>query len=154
MTSDTGGQLYVLWNAGSVDAGPERMYYSTSKDQGATWSPRLDISLAASGVDHAFPAVAAGAAGDIRIAWMDQRNEPNWNVYYRSSTDGGASWSGESVLSNFVSGYSYIFSTGFRFPFGDYFGLAIDNQNHSQVTWGEGYQWTTPGNVWYTRQLL
>jgi len=153
MTSDVAGQLYVLWNAGSVDGGPERIFYSTSKDQGATWSPKADVSLAPSGVDHAFPAVAAGEMGDIRIAWMDQRNEPNWNVYYRSSTDGGASWSNESVLSNFVSGYSYIFSSGFRFPFGDYFGMAIDNQSHSQVTWGEGYQWTTPGNVWYTRQL-
>ena len=153
MTSDAAGQLYVLWNSGAVDGGPERIYFSTSTDQGATWSSRKDVSLAPHGIDHAFPAVAAGVAGDIRIAWMDQRNGPHWNVYYRSSTNGGSTWSGETMLSSFVSGYNYIFTDGFRFPFGDYFDMDIDNRSHTQVAWGEGYDWLTPGNVWYTRQL-
>jgi hypothetical protein len=153
MTSDAAGQLYVLWNSGTVDGGPERIFYSTSIDQGNTWSPKADVSLAPAGVDHAFPSVAAGAAGDIRIAWMDQRNEPHWNVYYRTSTNGGSSWSGETVLSTYVAGYSYIFTDGFRFPFGDYFDMDIDNQSHTQTAWGEGYNWLTPGNVWYPRQL-
>src|SRR5947208_10045835 len=104
MTSDAAGQLYVLWNAGSVDGGPERIYFSRSTDGGSTWSPRADVSLAPQGVDHAFPALAAGGAGDIRIAWMDQRYEPHWHVYYRTSADGGSTWSGETVLSSFVSG--------------------------------------------------
>jgi hypothetical protein len=153
MTSDAAGQLYALWNAGSIDGGPERIYFSTSSDQGNIWTPRADVSLAPLGVDHAFPSVAAGARGDIRIAWMDQRNEPHWNVYYRSSIDGGSSWSGETVLSSYVAGYSYIFADGFRFPFGDYFDMDIDSQSHTQTAWGEGYDWLTPGNVWYARQL-
>jgi len=152
MTSDASGQLYVLWNAGAVDKGPERIWFSTSKDQGQTWSPKADVSLAPAGVDHSFPAVAAGASGDIRIAWMDQRNNPHWNVYYRSSTNGGASWSGESTLSTFVAGYSYIFPDGFRFPFGDYFDMTIDYLSRTQTCWGEGYNYLTPGSVWYTRQ--
>jgi len=153
MTSDSAGQLYVLWNSGTVDGGPERIFFSTSTDQGSTWSPKANVSLAPAGVDHAFPSVAAGAAGDIRIAWMDQRNAPHWNVYYRTSINGGASWSGETVLSTYVSGYNYILTDGFRFPFGDYFDMDIDNQSHTQTAWGEGYNWLTPGNVWYTRQL-
>ena len=153
MTSDAGGQLYVLWNAGTVDKGPERIWYSTSGDKGATWSPKVNVSLAPVGVDHAFPSVAAGATGDIRIAWMDQRNAPHWNVYYRSSIDGGSTWSVETKLSAFVSGYSYIFPDGFRFPFGDYFDLTIDFLGHTQACWGEGFNWLTPGSVWYTRQL-
>jgi hypothetical protein len=84
---------------------------------------------------------------------MDQRNEPHWNVYYRTSANGGSSWSGESVLSTYVAGYSYIFADGFRFPFGDYFDMDIDSQGHTQTAWGEGYNWLTPGDVWYTRQL-
>jgi len=155
MTSDAAGQqLYVLWNAGTVDGGPERIWYSTSKDHGETWSPKFDVSSAKQSVDHAFPAVAAGATGDIRIAWMDNRSATgHWNVYYRSSLDGGATWSGETQLSSFVSGFSYISSDGFAFPFGDYFDLAIDNLGHTQACWGEGLNWLTPGNVWYTRQL-
>ena len=94
----------------------------------------------------------AGTAGDVRIAWMDARNSPNWNLYYRSSTNGGASWSGESILNSYVAGYNYIFSNGFRYPFGDYFTMTIDGQNHTQAAWGEGYNYSTPGDVWYTRQ--
>jgi hypothetical protein len=152
MTSDTAGQLYVLWNAGTVDGGPERVYFSTSTDQGSTWTPRVNVSMSPDNVDHAFPSVAAGSAGDIRIAWMDQRNEPHWNLYYRSSINGGATWSGETVVNSYVAGYNYIFADGFRFPFGDYFDMDIDNQSDTQIAWGEGYNWLTPGNVWYTRQ--
>lgn len=154
MASDALGQLYVLWNSGTVDKGPERVFFSTSKDQGNNWSPKADVSLAPQGVDHAFPAIIAGTGGDVRIAWMDQRNASmHWNVYYRTSTNGGSTWSGETILSSFVSGYSYIFSDGFNFPFGDYFDLTIDSQNHTQAAWGEGLNYLTPGNVWYTRQV-
>ena len=111
------------------------------------------MSLAPAGVDNSFPAIIAGAAGDVRIAWMDQRNTPHWNVYYRTSKDGGNTWSAETTLSTNVAGYSYIFADGFRFPFGDYFDLTIDYLGRTQACWGEGYDYLTPGNVWYTRQL-
>lgn len=107
-------------------------------------SPKVDVSAAPTGVDHAFPAIVAGSADDVRIAWMDQRNTPHWNVYYRTSGDGGMIWLTESTLSNYVSGYSYIFSNGFGFPFGDYFDLTIDYLDHTQASWGEG--------VWVLRQ--
>jgi len=152
MTSDAAGKLYLLWNAGKVDFGPERIYFSSAPD-GVNWAPKLDVSSAPTGVDHAFPAVVAGGAGDVRIAWMDQRNNPHWNVYYRTSGDGGTTWSKESTLSTYIPGYSYVFSDGFRFPFGDYFDLTIDYLDNTQACWGEGYNWLTPGSVWYTRQL-
>jgi hypothetical protein len=59
----------------------------------------------------------------------------------------------QSTLSTYVSGYTYIFNDGFRFPFGDYFDLTIDYLDHTQACWGEGYNWLTPGSVWYTSQL-
>jgi len=82
---------------------------------------------------------------------MDTRRHPLWNTHYRSSTNGGATWSAEVQLSGSVSGFSYIAPTGFRFPFGDYFGIAIDNQGSSHVVWGEGLNFKTPGSIWYTR---
>jgi hypothetical protein len=152
LTSDSGGRLYLLWNAGAVDFGPERIYFSSSLD-GIDWSQKVGVSAAPTGVNHAFPAIVAGSADDVRIAWIDQRISPHWNVYYRTSRDGGTSWSTESTLSNYVSGYSYIFSNGFGFPFGDYFDLTIDYLDHTQASWGEGANYLTPGSVWYTRQL-
>jgi hypothetical protein len=152
LTSDSAGKLYLLWNAGTVDFGPERIYFSSSLD-GVKWTPKLDVSSAPTGVDHAFPAIVAGGAGDVRIAWMDQRNNPHWNLYYQTSGGGGTTWSKESTLSTYIPGYSYVFSDGFRFPFGDYFDLTIDYLDNTQACWGEGYNWLTPGSVWYTRQL-
>jgi hypothetical protein len=150
MTSDAAGTLYALWNAGGTNRGPERIYFASSTSGGAIWSPRVDVSKAHLGVEHAFPAVTAGSAGDVRIAWMDARNSPLWNVYYRSSTNGGATWSGESKLSSYEADYSYIRPNGFSFPFGDYFEMDIDNRGNTQAVWGEGLNYNTPGSIWHT----
>ena len=151
MTTDAAGRLYALWNGGSTDFGPERIWFATSSGGGATWSTKRDVSTAPAGVAHAFPAIVAGAAGDVRIAWMDARNSPWWNVYYRSSTDGGTTWSAERDLSTDVAGYSYISAAGFSFPFGDYFELAIDDRGATQAVWGEGLNYDSPGSIWYAR---
>ncbi len=155
MTSDTAGNLYLLWNAGQVAGGPERIYFSSSTDGGSTWSAKQDVSLAPAGTQHAFPAIASGGRNDVRIAWMDARaangGMDRWNVYYRSSTDGGATWSGETDISTYVSGFSYIFSDGFRFPFGDYFEMDVDQAGTTHAVWGEGYNYDTPGSIWYAQ---
>lgn len=158
LTSDPAGTLYALWNAGSSNGGPERIYFSSSTTGGDSWSARSDVSTAARSVEHAFPAIVAGAAGDVRIAWMDARvrqtgpsKTPLWNTFYRSSTNGGAVWSAEVQLSGPAQGYEYILSKGFRFPFGDYFGLAIDSDGTTHAVWGEGHDYKAPGSIWYTR---
>ena len=157
LASDTAGALYALWNAGSVNGGPERIYFASSTTNGVTWSARSNVS-GAPDVEHAFPAIAAGASGDVRIAWMDARaNEPGrhtlalWNTFYRVSTNGGASWAEETRLALPVAGYDYILPAGYRFPFGDYFGLAIDGDGATHAVWGVGRNYNSPGSIWYTR---
>jgi hypothetical protein len=150
LASDSAGTLYALWNSGASDKAPERMYFARSTDGGATWSAKQDVSAAAQGVAHAFPAIAAAGAGDVRIAWMDERNVPNWNVYYRSSTNGGATWSAEQDISSHVEGYEYIHPDGFGYPFGDYFEIEIDYQGKTHAIFGEGLNYIAPGSVWYT----
>jgi hypothetical protein len=158
LASDGDGALYALWNAGAINGGPERIYFSSSTSAGTTWSPRTDVSAAATGVEHSFPSIVAGASGDVRIAWMDTRtaeaghpNRPLWNTYYRSSTNGGATWSAEARLSSPAAGYDYILQGGFRFPFGDYFSLAIDSEGATHAVWGEGRNYKSPGSIWYAR---
>lgn len=158
MASDAAGTLYALWNAGSVNSGPERIYFSSSTSGGTSWSARADVSGATRGVEHAFPAIVAGAFGDVRVAWMDTRmtdpdhpNSPIWNTIYRSSTNGGATWGAESLLSSPAQGYEYILANGFRFPFGDYFGLVIDSDGTTHAVWGEGQDYKSPGSIWYAR---
>lgn len=150
IASDEAGTLYALWNSGKADNAPERIYFASSTTAGETWSRRADVSGAPMGVEHAFPAIVAGVAGDVRVAWMDTRHATLWNVYYRSSTDGGGTWSPEARLSSYVPGYDYIRREGFSFPFGDYFAMAIESQARTQVVWGEGLNYLTPGSIWYS----
>lgn len=149
LTSDNDGTLYALWSAGRTPLGPQRIYFSSSTNGGENWLPRVSVSSAAPGVEHAFPAIAAGTHGDVRIAWMDSRNAPYWNTYYRSSSNGGATWADEVRVSTYVRGYRYIKPEGFRFPFGDYFGMTIDNHGDTHIVWGEGLNYQSPGSIWH-----
>jgi len=153
LTSDAAGTLYALWSAGSAALAPQRIYFSSSTNGGESWLPRSGVSAAQPGVENAFPAIVAGNTGDVRIAWMDKRSSTssssNWNTYYRSSSNGGATWGEEIPISGYVPGYSYINEEGFSFPFGDYFGLAIDNHGDTHVVWGEGLNYQSPGSIWH-----
>jgi len=156
LVSDDAGSVYALWNSGSVAGGPQRIYFSSSTNQGDSWSAKVDVSSAPSGVEHCFPAITAGSAGDVRIAWMDKRevdaqNRPIWNTFYRASTNGGATWSPEQQLSGPVRGYDYILPNGFLFPFGNLFSIAIDNLDNTHAVWGEGRNYKSPGSIWYAR---
>ena len=115
------------------------------------WSPRLDVSAAGLNVEHCFPALAAGAAGDVRIAWMDTRAGSAWNTYYRSRQWWRRVGLAESRLSGFVRGFDYIKPEGFRFPFGDYFEMDIDRNGDTHAVWGEGLNFRSPGSIWYSR---
>ncbi len=151
LAGDDTGAVYALWNAGTVDRGAERVFFARSTDGGVSWSPKVDVSRAPPGAHHAFPAIAAGAGGDVRISWMDARNGLLWNTYYRRSTNAGATWSAEADLSTDVTGFSYIEPGGFRFPFGDYYELTIDDQGTTHAVWGEALNYDSPGSIWYTR---
>src|ERR671935_40190 len=158
---DAKDRVYVLWDAAHTNSGIQRLYLSRSVDGASTWSTPRDVSLAPAGANHLFPALAARGDGDVRIAWMDDRNgfdtgndDPNgrWNVYYRSSADGGATWSAEAKLSQYVPGYPYKYATpqdGFAEPYGDYFEVDVDGAGVTHAIWGEGPSYVGPGNVWY-----
>jgi hypothetical protein len=160
---DARDRIYVLWDAASIKYGVQRMYFARSIDDAASWSPRREVSNAPVGTNHLFPAIAARGNGDVRIAWQDDRNgfdtgndDPNarWNTYYRSSTDGGATWSAEAKLSQFVAGYGYKQATpldGYAEPYGDYFEIDVDGAGVTHALWGEGFSYNGPGNVWYAR---
>ncbi|HET7678011.1 MAG TPA: sialidase family protein [Candidatus Limnocylindrales bacterium] len=155
LASDAAGALYLLWNAGPLrpKGAPERMWFSRSTDRGTTWSAKVEVSTAPAGTNHAFPAIAAGAAGDVRIAWMDDRVGGGlWNTYYRSSTNGGGGWSAEQDVSTHDAGMPpYITSVGFEYPFGDYFEIDIDDEGTTHVINGQGLNYDSPGSIWYTR---
>jgi hypothetical protein len=163
LATDDADNVYVLWHQNHDDFAPQKLYFAVSSDGGTTWARKPGPSLAPRGTNHLFPAIVARGDGDVRAAWMDDRNgfdtgkdDPNarWNTYERESSDGGASWGPESQLSQFVPGYPYKLQTpkdGFLEPYGDYFELAIDGAGRTHALWGEGPSYDGPGNVWYSR---
>ena len=151
--SDDG--IYLLYNMSSdlTNGALQRIYFRMSADHGNSYSARQDVSLAPIGVEHSFPTVLAGTkAGDIRIAWQDNRKGGYWNTMYRSSKNGGSRWSPESFVSNDVPGYSYLTSGGYLFPYGDYFRMALDSGGKIHVAWGEALEYQSPGNIWVGNQ--
>ncbi len=145
---DGSGAVYVLYNAPLYYRGPPDIWMSRSEDGGSTWSTPQRVNADGTAAWHAFPSVAAGASGDVRVAWMDNRTGA-FNVWYTSSTDGGASWSTEVQVSQYVTGYSYITAAGFAFPYGDYTTIDRDPGGHVELAWGEGPSYLGPGNVFY-----
>ncbi len=146
---DVAGAIYVLYNAPLVDNGAPYMWYKTSEDGGTTWNARIQVSADQTNAFHVFPAIDAGAAGDVRASWMDNRTG-TYNVWYRSSSDGGKSWGSEVKVSQFRTGYKYVTQQGFAFPYGDYYVLDLDPKGTVHIAWGEGPDWVGPGNVLYS----
>lgn len=142
--------IYLLWNS-SVEVtnfAPERIFFAKSTDDGHTYSTRVDVSDAPAGVEHCFPAITAGRSpGDVRIGWMDKRTGA-WNLFFRQSTDGGSHFTSTVRISGYVPGYAYLTPAGYNLPYGDYFQLTVDQENQTQMVFGEGPNYQGPGNIW------
>jgi hypothetical protein len=146
---DASGAGAFVYARNEVRHGPNELFVSTSPD-GVDWSePVLFNALG----NNTSPALAAGPApGDFRLAWQDNRNGLHaWNTWYSSSTDGGQTWSTAVRLSDKGSGARYKTPAGYYFPFGDYFGLAVNSEGRNFVIWGEGIGVYTRGGTWFTR---
>jgi len=77
------------------------IYYKRSTDYGATWGSdeRLSGDLATGSYN---PCIAADS-GLVHVVWWDTRTSP-FEIYYKNSTDDGATWSDDVRLTNDTTG--------------------------------------------------
>jgi hypothetical protein len=153
VSSDPSGHLVFAYEGATVDLGPQQIYVRTSDDEGRTWSPRVALSVA--GENATGPRLASDGAGDARMWYMQTANgdDPNaWNVWYRASSDGGATWSQPVRLSDASSGARYKSADGFREVYGDYGEIGITNRGKTIAVWGEGVSYIGPGGTWFAIQ--
>ena len=95
--------------------------------------------------------MVGGVAGDFRLTWMDNTGGA-WNVYYATSTTGGASWSSGLDISDATTGASYKSAAGFQSGYGDYDGIAITSAGKTVTVAGEGVDFGNgPGAIWLNR---
>jgi hypothetical protein len=149
---DRAGTIMVAYGVNDTPGAPEHIYVRSSTD-GIHWSARQLVS-APGAVNGNFPALVAGpTSGDFRLAFQDDRLgfTSAWNTWYRQTQNGGNTWSAAVRLSDLATGAPYKSASGYRFPYGDYFELAVDRNGLSHVIWGEGISFTGPGGTWYTR---
>ena len=152
LSVDAAGKVMLLYDGATTAGGLQTISARTSIDFGANWSAA--VTLSASGNEAEAPAIEAGVAGDFR-AWYYQTTGSNadaWNVYYRSTTNGGSTWSAATKLSDASSGASYKSAAGFLEVYGDYGEIAITSAGKTIATWGEGASYAGPGGVWFNRQ--
>lgn len=99
-----GNSVHVVWiDARSATNYLPEVYYRRSTDNGATW--QADVRLSTGQSSTRQPAIAV--AGDlVHVVWDDNRHGLNAEIYYRRSTDGGASWDAETRLTN-AAGFSF-----------------------------------------------
>jgi hypothetical protein len=166
---DAAGTLYLLWQDGQdhFKAGsPPVANLSRSTDGGLTWQVvgRADdksaTGCAASLCYALFPRIEGEAAGDISVMWMDDRkgapldHTNGWNVWLRSSTNGGNSWTGPSrQASTYDPSLFESRPNGFLFPYGDYQGIDLLPNGEAAMIWGQGINYvggpSNPGHIVY-----
>jgi hypothetical protein len=152
ISADASGNVVLLYDGATANLGPQQIWTRRSSDGGLTWSARASLSVA--GEEASMPAVEQTGNGDVRAWYMQTTGNDTdvWNVYYRSSTTGGQTWSAPVKISDAVSGADYKNANGFLEPYGDYGEVAITSAGKTIAVWGEGFSWTGPGGVWLNRQ--
>jgi hypothetical protein len=153
VSSDEDGDLAFTYTGASVDQGPRTVYARTSEDGGFTWSKRTALSV--DGENATGPRVEATGSGDFRLWYMQTKNEDvsSWNVWYRSSTNGGDTWKAPVKISDApADAAGYTDADGFDEIYGDYGEIDITSEGKTIAVWGEGFSWLGPGGTWFNLQ--
>lgn len=80
----------------------------------------------------------------------DSDNPDAWNVWYRRSTDGGATWSAPVEIDDAPAGAAgYVGPDGFAEIYGDYGEIGVTSTGKTVAAWGEGFSYTGPGGTWF-----
>jgi BNR repeat-like domain len=154
LSADGDGNLVIAYDAPTTAYGLQRIYIRRSTDGGSTWSARTAVS--ANGEMAIAPAIESRGHGDVRMYYFQTANGGDvdaWNVWYRSSTDGGATWTSPVNISDASGGAVYKSADGFLEPYGDYGEMGITSAGKTIAAWGEGRSYIGPGGVWINRQI-
>ena len=120
---DAYNYIHVVWS--EIKSGDGEIFYKKSTDGGSTWKTKpLTFNLGSSG----HPAIAINSSSHIHVVWDDDTHG-NFEICFRSSTDGGSTWTLKRLTYN--PGHS------------SYPDIAVDSSDHIHVVWCDD----TPGNM-------
>lgn len=147
VTADADGDLVYTYDGALAPLGPQRTFVRRSTDEGQTWSARTPLSTA--GRMSTGPTAEATANNDIRVWYAERSPATRWNIFYRSSLDGGLTWASPVRISDANSGAAYKNNKGFLEFYGDYGEIAVLSDGRTIGAWGEAFSYAGPGGTWF-----
>jgi len=91
--------VYVFWEDNRN--GNSEIYYKISTDNGVTWGD--DTRLTTTDLRSTLPIVAA-SGDNVHVVWQDERDlEDYFEIYYKKSSNNGATWGDEVRFTNNIS---------------------------------------------------
>ena len=147
VTADADGDLLYAYDGATTPLGPQRTFVRRSTDEGLTWSGRTALSR--QGRMSTAPAAEATGNDDVRLWYAERGTDDRWNIFYRRSIDGGATWSSPVRISDASSGADYKSNAGFLEFYGDYGEIGVMSDGRTFATWGEGFSYLGPGGTWF-----
>lgn len=108
ITADRANRLHVIWHTGNPDSASDTAEVWYAQRPAGTTNFNAPVMLSQNdGYHSAFPtADFTGASGQVlAVAWRDTTANPysagsDWNIKFRSSTNGGATWNAEQTLAS------------------------------------------------------
>ncbi|MBK8983693.1 MAG: exo-alpha-sialidase [Ignavibacteria bacterium] len=96
--SASGSQVHVVWED-SRNGNPE-IYYNRSDDNGTSWSADTRLTNNNNTSQNAH---VSASGSNVNVIWRDTRSG-TYELFYKSSTDGGTNWSADAQLTNHTAG--------------------------------------------------
>jgi BNR repeat-containing family member len=122
---DSKNAVHVVWS--DYTPGNAEIYYKKSGDGGASWGSTKRLTWTSG--DCYEPAIAIDSNDTIHVVW-DSDAPGNYEIFYKRSSDGGASWTATQRLTA-SSGWS------------EYPAIGVDSNNTISVVWQD----SLPGNL-------
>jgi hypothetical protein len=91
----SGRNIHVVW--WDETPGNDEVYYKCSTNNGATWGKQKRLTNSA---ESSTDATIAVSGGSIHVAWGEDNIIEGSEIYYRRSTDNGATWRKAKRLTN------------------------------------------------------
>jgi hypothetical protein len=92
---DSSDRLYVVWE--DKTPGNSEIYFKKSTNKGTTWSANQRLTWT-SGISMS-PSLTVDSSNGLHLVW-DEFTSGNFEIFYKKSTDGGATWSTSKNLSS------------------------------------------------------
>ncbi|UCE64880.1 MAG: exo-alpha-sialidase [Candidatus Zixiibacteriota bacterium] len=95
------GNIYVIWREDAYSGGQDRIFFGKSTDGGTTFSSETaDLPISLEYQETGAAQIHVDAFNNINVVYKGSEPSPNLTKLslYTGSTDGGATWSGNSGL--------------------------------------------------------